>query len=441
MKEPKGFQFRLSKQERQELHGLLRGGLQPVRTVLRALALRQLAEGQAIRKVAANVGLTPKTVWLTRQRYQQGGLERALYERARPGKAALLDARQRQRLIALVCSPPPQGRARWTVRLLAEEAVKRKLVPRVGRETVRVLLESHDLKPWREKNVVRGPDLGGKMKATSIITAARLLSVFCFLTGVLFGQTAAPPETVNGATAVQTDASAHPAPAAKAPPSAPRRRFVPVLISVTDGSGNPMMGLAKEQLTILDTNQAVQPLQLLKASDIPLHLGIVLLSSPASFSQQQAAAIDLVQKAIRPNVDEAFVVTARGKKPWPSDRLDWKQDPAELAKIIRGLDRDAGLPDAFNFEMKTDETGGDENRGRSTLQTYAGSGVTVFDAVYSMMNSDPRPSRRVLVIFREPWSHSPGFGIRATTAVEGQLMRVIGVAQEMHTTIFVVGLE
>ena len=156
MKEPKGFQARLSKQERQELRRLLSSGLQPVRTVLRALALRQLAEGQAIRKVAAHVGLTPKTVWLTSQRYQQGGLEGALYERARPGKAALLDAPQQQRIIALVCSPPPQGRARWTVRLLADEAGKRKLVPRVGRETVRVLLESHDLKPWREKNVVRG---------------------------------------------------------------------------------------------------------------------------------------------------------------------------------------------------------------------------------------------------------------------------------------------
>ncbi len=135
---------------------LLRSGLQPVRTVQRALALRQLAEGQAIRKVAANVGLTPKTVWLTSQRYQQGGLERALYERARPGKAALLDGPQRQRIVALVCGPPPEGRARWTVRLLAEEAVKRKLVPRVSRETVRILLENHDLKPWREKNVVRG---------------------------------------------------------------------------------------------------------------------------------------------------------------------------------------------------------------------------------------------------------------------------------------------
>jgi len=147
---------RLSKQDRQELRRLLGSGLQPVRTVLRALALRQLAEGHSIREVAANVGLTPKTVWLTSQRYQQAGLERALYERPRPGKALLLDAQQRQRIVALVCGPPPEGRARWTVRLLTEEAVKRKLVPRVGRETIRVLLESHDLKPWREKNVVRG---------------------------------------------------------------------------------------------------------------------------------------------------------------------------------------------------------------------------------------------------------------------------------------------
>jgi hypothetical protein len=40
--------------------------------------------------------------------------------------------------------------------LIAEQAIKRKLVPKVGRETIRILLESHDLKPWRENNVVRG---------------------------------------------------------------------------------------------------------------------------------------------------------------------------------------------------------------------------------------------------------------------------------------------
>ena len=149
-------QVRLSKPEQQELQRLLQSGLQPVRTVLRALALRQLAEGQTVRQVGKNLALTPKTVWLTSQRYRQGGLERALYERPRPGKTALLNVYDRQRIVALVCGPPPQGRARWTVRLLTEEVVKRKLVPRVGRETIRVLLESHDLKPWREKNVVRG---------------------------------------------------------------------------------------------------------------------------------------------------------------------------------------------------------------------------------------------------------------------------------------------
>jgi hypothetical protein len=78
------------------------------------------------------------------------------YERQRPGAAELPDDNQKQRLIAVLYSSPPEGRARWTVRLVAEEAVKRKLVPRVGQETVRILLLSHDLKPWREKKVGGG---------------------------------------------------------------------------------------------------------------------------------------------------------------------------------------------------------------------------------------------------------------------------------------------
>src|ERR1039457_1370161 len=88
MEDRRRVQVRLSKPEQQQLDKLLSGGLQPVRTVLRALVLRQLADGQTIRKVARNVGLTPKTVWLTGQRYQQGGLEGALCGRARPGKEA-----------------------------------------------------------------------------------------------------------------------------------------------------------------------------------------------------------------------------------------------------------------------------------------------------------------------------------------------------------------
>jgi transposase len=102
------------------------------------------------------VGVAAKTVRAIARRYEEEGLEAALYEKPRPGQPRLLDAGRSQRIIAMVCGPPPEGRARWSVRLIAQEAVKRKFALRVGRETIRILLTHHDLKPWREKNVVRG---------------------------------------------------------------------------------------------------------------------------------------------------------------------------------------------------------------------------------------------------------------------------------------------
>lgn len=142
--------------DQNELARLLSGGIQQVRVVLRALALLQLAKGASAPRIADVIPLTPQAIRKLGHRYEQGGLEAALYEKQRPGAAAVLDASQKQRIIAMVCSTPPAGRARWTVRLVAQEAVKRKLVPRVGRETIRILLLSHDLKPWREKNVGGG---------------------------------------------------------------------------------------------------------------------------------------------------------------------------------------------------------------------------------------------------------------------------------------------
>ena len=142
--------------DRKILEQSLAGGSQPVRTVLRALALLHLADGVAVPEVAHCVRqLTSKTVRMIAHRYQEGGLDRALYDKPRPGAVPLLSAAEKQRVIAMVCSHPPEGHARWTIRLIVEEAIKRKLVPRAGRETIRILLQHHDLQPWREKNVVR----------------------------------------------------------------------------------------------------------------------------------------------------------------------------------------------------------------------------------------------------------------------------------------------
>jgi putative transposase len=148
--------FRLKAQDAKALDTLLHGGVQQVRVVLRAMALRHLSHGASAPEVARVVPLTPQAIRRIAHRYRTGGLGPALYERPRPGAAEVLDAGEKQRIVAMACSDPPAGAARWTVRLIAQEAVKRKLVPRVGRETIRILLQSHDLKPWREKNVVRG---------------------------------------------------------------------------------------------------------------------------------------------------------------------------------------------------------------------------------------------------------------------------------------------
>jgi putative transposase len=153
---PAPLQCPLRPRDRVRLEGLLRKGVQQVRVVVRALALLQLDRGGGASAAARAVGLTPQAVRLIAQRYQRGGVDAAIYEGPRPGAAEVLTSSEKQRIIAMVCSAPPVGAARWTVRLIAEEAIKRRVVPRVGRETVRVLLQSHDLKPWREKNVVRG---------------------------------------------------------------------------------------------------------------------------------------------------------------------------------------------------------------------------------------------------------------------------------------------
>ena len=148
--------FQVAQKDQEQIASILSGGVQQVRVVLRALALLQLANGVSAPQISQFIPLTAQAIRNVGRRYEQGGLEVALYEKQRPGAATLLDNSEKQRIIAMVCSDPPEGRARWTVRLVAEEAVKRKLVPRVGRETIRVLLQHHDLKPWREKNVVRG---------------------------------------------------------------------------------------------------------------------------------------------------------------------------------------------------------------------------------------------------------------------------------------------
>ena len=125
MDKRKRLQIQLSRQERKQVEELLSGGVQPVRAVIRALVLRQIDEGRTTVEAGAGVGISAKAAWEIGKRYREGGLQAALYDAPRPGQKPLLDAEHGQRIIALVCRPPPAGRARWSVRLIAQEAVNR----------------------------------------------------------------------------------------------------------------------------------------------------------------------------------------------------------------------------------------------------------------------------------------------------------------------------
>jgi putative transposase len=146
----------LSKRERAELAAVQRTADVDGISARRARIIELLAKGWRQSDVQLATGAGIATVGRARRRFLQEGLEAAIYGYEAPGAPRLLKPAQEARIVALACSEPPLGRSMWTTQLLAEHAVERGFVDRVGRETVRLVLKHHGIKPWREKNVVRG---------------------------------------------------------------------------------------------------------------------------------------------------------------------------------------------------------------------------------------------------------------------------------------------
>lgn len=129
-----------------------------VRTWRRVRILELLDGGTSQRATGRAVGTYGREVGRIARRYLANGLHHALTDDARPTRPRRLDSTQQAALVALACGPAPVGRARWTVRLLTEHAKQRGISDVLGRETVRIVLADHALKPWLKKNVVRTKD-------------------------------------------------------------------------------------------------------------------------------------------------------------------------------------------------------------------------------------------------------------------------------------------
>src|SRR4051794_11244004 len=100
---------------------------------------------------AQSLGVGGSTVYRTKRRFVEGNIEKALDEEPRPGAARKLTVQEEALLVATACSSPPNGRACWTIELLAGEMVRLTAHESLSRETVRRRLAENELKPWREK--------------------------------------------------------------------------------------------------------------------------------------------------------------------------------------------------------------------------------------------------------------------------------------------------
>jgi transposase len=145
------YRVELSEAEHRELQAMLGAGRHAARKLKRAQILLAAHAGLADETIAASLAVSGSTVYRTKRRFVEGNLEGALNEEPRPGAARKLSGKEEALLVALACSSPPKGRARWTLELLAGELVRLTPHERLSHETVRRRLAEKEIKPWRRK--------------------------------------------------------------------------------------------------------------------------------------------------------------------------------------------------------------------------------------------------------------------------------------------------
>ena len=139
----KKYVVRLSGEERERLKPLIRKGKSPARRLVKARILlkadvSEAGEGWSDSRIIKALETSPSMVYRVRKQLMEEGFEAVLSrkQRATPAIARIFDGEKEAKLIALACSKPPKGRARWTLRLLENKVVELGIVDRASDSTI-----------------------------------------------------------------------------------------------------------------------------------------------------------------------------------------------------------------------------------------------------------------------------------------------------------------
>jgi len=134
-------ELNLSKKDLKHLEEFSRKGNRKARSLKRANILLLSYKGKPETEIAKTLGASRATVYNVKNRYIAGGLATALEEKPRSGQPRKYNEKKTAEIIAFACTSPPEGRKRWTVRLISETQSKKRGFETLNRETVRLILK------------------------------------------------------------------------------------------------------------------------------------------------------------------------------------------------------------------------------------------------------------------------------------------------------------
>jgi len=144
---PKNHRIKLSEHERQYLQKIVESGKDKARKITRSriLLLADEAKGKTDEEISDALNVCLATIFNIRRRYCTVGLERAIGEAARSGQPPRFKGKTMAKITAIACSRPPEGRARWSLRLLADHIIELDIVKTISYQSVRNILKKTNL--------------------------------------------------------------------------------------------------------------------------------------------------------------------------------------------------------------------------------------------------------------------------------------------------------
>jgi transposase len=137
----------LTDEERRQVERFIRRGKAKARSITRAHILLKSADGWSIERIVEQFDVSAATVSNVRKRYRIGGVEGVLKDKVQQKRRRALGGEEEALLVALACSPVPEGHDHWTLRMLRDKLVELEVVEGISAATVQSRLKKMNLSP------------------------------------------------------------------------------------------------------------------------------------------------------------------------------------------------------------------------------------------------------------------------------------------------------